>query len=276
MAGWPPPDPLGRRPPAAHRRRRPRRTRFPDAVARTGWPIELHDTPQGYVWETFGADHLHTVPSAHGVARGRESGRGRALHRRRRRGALERARDGGPAPRWATPPRTPSTWRAPTAACIRSTPERCASACATMSSGRIRPRPHRRATMVSWRSNVSSDTRPGDIVRRRTSSSMESVARQEVDKERPDDHGRRHDVQPRVEPAGRFLGEAEDIWRDIAAEYCRWSPSARCRLAAAAPPVSNAPGRAQSTAIDASAPPSASAVCLASASAENAGQCRSP
>ena len=35
---------------------------FPDAVARTGWPIELHDTPQGYVWEPFGDDHLHAVP----------------------------------------------------------------------------------------------------------------------------------------------------------------------------------------------------------------------
>jgi flavin-dependent dehydrogenase len=37
-------------------------TRFPDAVARTGWPIELHDTPQGHVWEPFGDDHLHYVP----------------------------------------------------------------------------------------------------------------------------------------------------------------------------------------------------------------------
>ncbi|WP_037568721.1 FAD-dependent oxidoreductase [Phaeacidiphilus oryzae] len=37
-------------------------TRFPDAVARTAWPIELHDTEQGYVWETFGPDHLHYVP----------------------------------------------------------------------------------------------------------------------------------------------------------------------------------------------------------------------
>ena len=36
--------------------------RFTDAVARTAWPIELHDTPQGYVWETFGPDHLHYVP----------------------------------------------------------------------------------------------------------------------------------------------------------------------------------------------------------------------
>lgn len=37
-------------------------TKFADAVARTGWPIELHDTPQGYVWEPFGDDHLHYVP----------------------------------------------------------------------------------------------------------------------------------------------------------------------------------------------------------------------
>jgi glycine/D-amino acid oxidase-like deaminating enzyme len=36
--------------------------RFPDAVARTGWPIELHDTPQGHVWQAFPDDHLHTVP----------------------------------------------------------------------------------------------------------------------------------------------------------------------------------------------------------------------
>jgi len=36
--------------------------KFPDAVARTGWPIELHDTPQGHVWEAFPDDHLHTVP----------------------------------------------------------------------------------------------------------------------------------------------------------------------------------------------------------------------
>jgi flavin-dependent dehydrogenase len=36
--------------------------KFPDAIARTGWPIELHDTPQGHVWEPFGDDHLHYVP----------------------------------------------------------------------------------------------------------------------------------------------------------------------------------------------------------------------
>ncbi|MGE5147757.1 MAG: FAD-dependent oxidoreductase [Candidatus Eiseniibacteriota bacterium] len=37
-------------------------TRFPDAVARTGWPIELHDRPDGIIWEPFGEDHLHYVP----------------------------------------------------------------------------------------------------------------------------------------------------------------------------------------------------------------------
>ena len=36
--------------------------RYPDAIARTSWPIELHDTPQGYVWEQFGEDHMHYVP----------------------------------------------------------------------------------------------------------------------------------------------------------------------------------------------------------------------
>ena len=37
-------------------------TRFPDAVARTAWPIELHDRVEGYVWEPFGDDHVHYVP----------------------------------------------------------------------------------------------------------------------------------------------------------------------------------------------------------------------
>ncbi|HEY5017735.1 MAG TPA: FAD-dependent oxidoreductase [Streptosporangiaceae bacterium] len=37
-------------------------TRFADAVARTAWPIELHDRADGYVWETFDADHVHYVP----------------------------------------------------------------------------------------------------------------------------------------------------------------------------------------------------------------------
>jgi len=37
-------------------------TGFGDAVARTAWPIELHDRPEGYVWEMFGPDHVHYVP----------------------------------------------------------------------------------------------------------------------------------------------------------------------------------------------------------------------
>jgi FAD dependent oxidoreductase len=37
-------------------------TRFEDAVARTAWPIELHDRADGYVWEMFDSDHVHYVP----------------------------------------------------------------------------------------------------------------------------------------------------------------------------------------------------------------------
>jgi hypothetical protein len=37
-------------------------TRFHDAVARTAWPVELHDRADGYVWEMFDADHVHYVP----------------------------------------------------------------------------------------------------------------------------------------------------------------------------------------------------------------------
>jgi flavin-dependent dehydrogenase len=37
-------------------------TKFPDAIARTAWPIELHDRPEGYVWEPFADDHVHYVP----------------------------------------------------------------------------------------------------------------------------------------------------------------------------------------------------------------------
>ncbi|GAA1674623.1 hypothetical protein GCM10010977_27890 [Citricoccus zhacaiensis] len=36
--------------------------RFEDAIARTSWPIELHDQPEGYVWEQFDGDHVHYVP----------------------------------------------------------------------------------------------------------------------------------------------------------------------------------------------------------------------
>jgi hypothetical protein len=37
-------------------------TTFDDAVARTAWPVELHDRSDGYVWEMFPADHVHYVP----------------------------------------------------------------------------------------------------------------------------------------------------------------------------------------------------------------------
>ncbi|MGH6925767.1 MAG: FAD-dependent oxidoreductase [Propylenella sp.] len=36
--------------------------RYDDAIARTAWPIELHNRASGYVWETFGEDHVHYVP----------------------------------------------------------------------------------------------------------------------------------------------------------------------------------------------------------------------
>jgi flavin-dependent dehydrogenase len=37
-------------------------TKFPDAVARTAWAIELHSHAEGYIWQPFPADHLHYVP----------------------------------------------------------------------------------------------------------------------------------------------------------------------------------------------------------------------
>jgi len=37
-------------------------TKFPDAIARTAWPIELHDHGTGHVWQTFDNDHVHYVP----------------------------------------------------------------------------------------------------------------------------------------------------------------------------------------------------------------------
>jgi 2-polyprenyl-6-methoxyphenol hydroxylase-like FAD-dependent oxidoreductase len=37
-------------------------TKFPDAIARCTWPIELHSREEGYVWEPFGPDHMHYVP----------------------------------------------------------------------------------------------------------------------------------------------------------------------------------------------------------------------
>jgi FAD dependent oxidoreductase len=36
--------------------------KYDDAVARTAWPIELHNAPEGFVWETFDENHVHYVP----------------------------------------------------------------------------------------------------------------------------------------------------------------------------------------------------------------------
>jgi hypothetical protein len=38
------------------------RRHFDDAIARTSWPIELHNKPEGIIWEPFGLDHVHYVP----------------------------------------------------------------------------------------------------------------------------------------------------------------------------------------------------------------------
>lgn len=39
-----------------------RGARFPDAIARSSWPIELHNTEAEIHWEKFGDDHVHYVP----------------------------------------------------------------------------------------------------------------------------------------------------------------------------------------------------------------------
>lgn len=36
--------------------------RFEDAVARTAWPVELHDHGDGYIWDVFADDHVHYIP----------------------------------------------------------------------------------------------------------------------------------------------------------------------------------------------------------------------
>lgn len=36
--------------------------RFPDAIARVAWPIELHDTDAGFVWERFPDGHVYYIP----------------------------------------------------------------------------------------------------------------------------------------------------------------------------------------------------------------------
>jgi hypothetical protein len=37
-------------------------TKFDDAVARTAWPIELHDHGDGHHWITFDEEHAHYIP----------------------------------------------------------------------------------------------------------------------------------------------------------------------------------------------------------------------
>ena len=37
-------------------------TKFDDAIARCSWPLEQHHNREGYVWEVFPEDHIHTVP----------------------------------------------------------------------------------------------------------------------------------------------------------------------------------------------------------------------
>lgn len=37
-------------------------TKFPDAIARSAWPVELHSHGDGYVWEVFDEDHVHYIP----------------------------------------------------------------------------------------------------------------------------------------------------------------------------------------------------------------------
>ncbi len=36
--------------------------RHHDAIGRTAWPVELHDTDKGYVWQSFPPEHVHYVP----------------------------------------------------------------------------------------------------------------------------------------------------------------------------------------------------------------------
>lgn len=36
--------------------------RHADAIGRTAWPVELHDTGAGYKWQTFPRDHVHYIP----------------------------------------------------------------------------------------------------------------------------------------------------------------------------------------------------------------------
>ena len=37
-------------------------TKFEDAIARSAWPVELHNHGDGYIWEVFDDDHVHYIP----------------------------------------------------------------------------------------------------------------------------------------------------------------------------------------------------------------------
>ncbi|MEV7649139.1 FAD-dependent oxidoreductase [Arthrobacter sp. NPDC089319] len=47
--------------------------RFADAVARTAWPIELHDRADSHRWEVFEPGHVHYVPLGCMIPRGAEN-----------------------------------------------------------------------------------------------------------------------------------------------------------------------------------------------------------
>jgi hypothetical protein len=44
--------------------------KFDDAIARTAWPIELHNAPEGFVWTVFDAEHTHYVPFSSMISEG--------------------------------------------------------------------------------------------------------------------------------------------------------------------------------------------------------------
>ena len=37
-------------------------TKFADAVGRTAWPVEMHNSLDGYIWEAYDPDHVHYIP----------------------------------------------------------------------------------------------------------------------------------------------------------------------------------------------------------------------
>ena len=70
-------------------------TQFDDAIARTAWPIELHDAPEGMSGSRSAIDHVHYVPLGSLISPDADNlvAAGRCIDGDRR-GALERARHG--------------------------------------------------------------------------------------------------------------------------------------------------------------------------------------